>query len=246
MATSPTPAPEAQAPINHFGRLTGALFSPGATFVDIARRPSWIAPIALLTILSLAVSVLMARKVNWERVVAKQMEQNPRTEQLQPQQRQDAIQRGAKVARSFVYVFGVLGPGIFALLVAAIYLGAFNLLAGAGLGFGTAMAAGSHALMPSAVANVLAIVILAIKDPEAIDPEHLIAANLSVAVPSDAPKWLMKLAESFDLFSLWILVLLAVGFAAANPKKISRGRAFGIVFGLWAVYVLIKVAWAAL
>jgi hypothetical protein len=43
MATA-TSAPDAQASIGTFGRLTGVLFNPKPTFVDIARRPTWLAP----------------------------------------------------------------------------------------------------------------------------------------------------------------------------------------------------------
>jgi hypothetical protein len=42
------------------------------------------------------------------------------------------------------------------------------------------------------------------------------------------------------------MALLAIGFAAANPKKISKGGAFGVVLGVWAVWVLVKVCWAAI
>jgi len=40
--------------------------------------------------------------------------------------------------------------------------------------------------------------------------------------------------------------MIAIGFAAANPKKIKTGSAFGIVFGIWILFVLCKVGWAAL
>ena len=36
---------------------------------------------------------------------------------------------------------------------------------------------------------------------------------------------------------------LAVGFAAANPRKVSTGKALGIVIGVWLLGVLIKVGW---
>lgn len=48
-----------------------------------------------------------------------------------------------------------------------------------------------------------------------------------------------------DIFWIWALVLLAVGFAAANPKKISTGKGVGTVFAIWAVWLLAKVGWAA-
>ncbi len=245
MGSSPAPAPEAQAPINHFGRMVGALFNPRATFEEVVHRPSWIAPVVLLTLLGLGISALLAQKVNWERVVGQRIEQSPQGQQLSPEQRERQIAVGAKVAHVIVYVSGVLGSIIFVLLLAAIFLGAFNVLAGAGVRFSTAMGITSHALLPYAVSSVLALVVLFSKPADTVDPEHLLASNLGALVSSDSPKWLEKLAASVDVFSIWMLALVAVGFAAANPKKISRGKALGIVFGLYIVFRLVVVGWAA-
>ncbi len=65
MATIPTPAPEAQPPINHAGRLIGALVSPKQTLEDVARRPSWVAPIVLMAILGLVVSYALNQRMDW-------------------------------------------------------------------------------------------------------------------------------------------------------------------------------------
>jgi hypothetical protein len=39
------------------------------------------------------------------------------------------------------------------------------------------------------------------------------------------------------------MILLAMGFAAAAPKKLSTGSAFAWIFGLWAIIVL---CWAGI
>lgn len=245
MGSAATPALEPQTPINHFGRMAGALFDPRTTFEEVVRRPSWIAPVILLTILGLGVSALMAQKVNWERVVAQRIEQSPQGQQLSPEQRERQIAVGVKVAHVVVYVSGAIGTLIFILLLTAIFLGAFNLLAGAGVRFSTAMGITSHAVMPYAISSVLALIVLSLKSADTLDPEHLLATNLGALVSSDAPKWLEKLAASVDVFSIWVLALLAVGFAAANPKKVSRGKALGIAFGLYLVFRCVVVGWAA-
>ena len=66
MATTPAPASEAQArSISSFGRIIGVFFSPKNTFEDIVRKPSWVLPIVLLTVLSLAVSFCINQRINW-------------------------------------------------------------------------------------------------------------------------------------------------------------------------------------
>ena len=61
MATTsvPTvPAPQTQAAISPVGRIVGVFFSPKATFEDIVRKPSWVLPVLLLTIFSVAVKAI--------------------------------------------------------------------------------------------------------------------------------------------------------------------------------------------
>jgi lipopolysaccharide export LptBFGC system permease protein LptF len=53
----------------------------------------------------------------------------------------------------------------------------------------------------------------------------------------------MKLGTSIDIFSFWILILIAIGFAAANPRKVKFSKALGIVFGIWLVFVVVRVGW---
>jgi hypothetical protein len=49
------------------------------------------------------------------------------------------------------------------------------------------------------------------------------------------------LGTAIDLFSFWIMVLIAMGFAAFNPKKIKMGSAIGMVLSVWAVYEAVRV-----
>jgi hypothetical protein len=55
----------------------------------------------------------------------------------------------------------------------------------------------------------------------------------------------VSLLGSLDLFSFWTMILMALGYSATSPKKISVGSAFFTVFACWALYVLCKVGLAA-
>jgi hypothetical protein len=225
-------------------RVMGVFFSPGETFADIARVPTWVVPIILLTILSFGVSVVMNQRVDWRSIVEKQASQNPRFEQLSAEQKTQQLDMGTKFAPYVTYAIGLCGPILLTLIVGLIYFGAFNLFMGAGLKFMTAFAITAHAWVVRSVAAVLAIIVIFLKRPGDVDPEHLLAADLGAFLSNEAPKPLMKLATSLDIFSIWLLVMLAIGFAAANPKKISKTAAYSVVFGVWAVVVLVKVIWA--
>ncbi len=163
---------------------------------------------------------------------------------MTPEQRQQALDRAVPIARIIGYVGATIGY-VVALLLAAIFLGAFNLIAGAGLRYNTSLGIVSHALMPGAISGMLAIVVLYLKDPDTIDLEHLVASNLGAFLGSDTPRWLVTLASSIDLFVFWIIFLLATGFSVASPRKVTMGKALGTILGFWAAYVLVKVGWAA-
>lgn len=242
MATTVAVPPEApQPPINHFGRLFGALFSPKPTFEDISRRPSWIAPILALTILSIGVCYLMNQKIDWGSYLRTQAEKNSRFAQLSEDQKAQALAPQLKFTPYTVYAAGVLAPVIVALVIAAVYLGAFNLFAGAGVRFKQSFGIVAHASMPAAISSILILITLAIKPYGEATPENMLASHAGIFLSSDAPRWQMSLLSSFELFWFWTIALLGIGFAAVNPKKLTVGKSIGIVAGVWLVYVLVKV-----
>ena len=245
MATTPIPvAPEAQASISPFGRVIGVLFSPGKTFEDIVRKPGWITPVLVSTILSIISVVALNQRVNWREYIVQQIEKSPRGAQLSADQKQQQAETGAKITVAIVYTAGVVVPVLFALLVGLVMMGAYNLFAGAGAGFGTALSIVAHAALVSIVSSPLFLLILFLKPPGTIDPENPMATNLAALLPEESAKWLVALGKSFDIFTLWTLILIAIGFAALNPRKLKGAKSFSIAFGVWAAYVVCRVGWA--
>jgi hypothetical protein len=244
MATTPVPAPEAQASISPLGRVIGVLFSPGKTFEDIVRKPGWITPVLVSTLLSIIAVIALNQRMNWREYVVQQMEKNPRTAQLSADQKQQQAEVGAKITVAIVYVAGVIVPILFALLVGLVMMGAYNLLAGAGARFAAAFSIVAHAAMVAIISTPLFLLVLFLKPPGTIDPENPLATNLGALLPEESAKWLVALCKSFDIFTFWTLILIAIGFAAVNPKKLKGAKSFTIAFGVWAAYVVCRVGWA--
>ncbi len=244
MATTPVPASEAQASLSPFGRIFGALFSPKSTFEDIVRKPSWVLPVALLTVLSIAVSFAINQRVNWREFIGQQMEKSPQAAQLSDAQKEQRIEAGAKFTPVVTYVMGVLGPVLGALLVGLVMWGAYNLLGGANTNYGTSLAITSHAFLTGLVSSPIFLLVLYLKEPGTVDLENPIATNIAAFLPDGTAKWLLALCKSFDIFSIWTLILLAIGFAATNPKKLKGGKSFSIAFTVWAAFVVVRTGWA--
>ncbi|HET9418042.1 MAG TPA: YIP1 family protein [Chthoniobacterales bacterium] len=246
MATA-TAVPEQQQPqMSGFARAFNVLFSPKATFEDIVRKPSWIVPIALLTIFSIGAGALISKKVDWASFIRAQSEKSAAFQQLSDDQKQQRVDIGAKFAPMAAWIFAVCGPILFAVILTLVYWAAFNVISGAQLRFGVPFGIVSHSFMPSIFATILLIVVLSMKSYGEVNPNTMLASNLAAYVPSDSPNWLISLGQSLDVFWIWTMALLVIGFKAANPRKISSASAFGTVFGLWAIYVLVKVGWASM
>lgn len=245
MGTTPTPMPEAQAEpqaaISPFGRVIGVIFSPKATFEDIARKPSWVLPILITTVLSVISVVALNQRVNWHDYIIQQIEKSPRADQLTAEQKQQQADMGAKFTVGIVYASGLLVPICFALLVGLVMWGAYNLLAGTGARFSQSFAILAHAGLVGIVSTPLFLLVLFLKPPGTLDPENPLATNLAALLPEESAKWLVTLCKSIDVFTFWTLILVAIGFAAVNPRKLKGAKSFIIAFTVWAVYVVIRV-----
>ena len=238
----PDPAP--QTPINHFGRIFGVLFSPGATFADIVQRPSWVVPSVVLVVLSLVASVLFVQRVDWHDAIRQQIENSSRASQLSPEQKDQQVEMGAKFAPVFGYVGGLIGPVVALLIVCLVMWGAYSILGGITPGFEKSFAITAHAFMTSIVSTPVFLLIVFLRPKGTIDIDNPVATNLAAFLPEGTSKVLLALGKSLDIFTIWTLILLAIGFAAVNPRKLGVGSSVGVAFGVFAAFVMCRVGWA--
>jgi hypothetical protein len=70
-----------------------------------------------------------------------------------------------------------------------------------------------------------------------------VATNPGYFIGPDGSPVLRALLTPFDVFSLWSLILTAIGISCIS--KVKRGTAYAVVFGWFAVYVLGAVLLAA-
>jgi hypothetical protein len=249
VTTAISPAPgeqEPEAKISPIGRVFGVLFSPTETYKDIVRKPNWIVPLLILTAISMVVCYFLVQKVDWEAFQRKQIENSSLTANLPADQKEAAIQRGVKFTVPITYAIGLVGTTISILIITLVYWGAFNVFKGAGLKFETAFAIVNYAFMPAVIGAVLTTIVLILKRVGEADPQRIAVTSLGNFLPGDAAKWLVAVGSSVDLLWFWTLALLAIGFAAANPRKITTSSAYSVVIGMWLVFVLIKVGFSSL
>lgn len=173
---------------------------------------------------------------------------SPRGQQIPADQKDLAIERGAKGNQYFCYIRGVTGTTFLALLLALVYWGAYALFAGARLTFGGSFAVIAHSMLPGGVRELLGIPILLLKDPSTFgNPYNFIGSNPGAYMSISDPKWLSALASSLDIFVIWSLVLTAIGFHFIDPKKVTMSKSIGIVVSVYVFFTMLGVtlAWAS-
>lgn len=227
-----------------WSRLIGVLTAPEKTFRSIAEKPTWAVVLIVLIALGVGVGVLMTGKIDWAEVTRDSIE--ARGQDVPEEQLERIIDFQEKFGPVFV-VGGplVVGPLIY-LLLAVVFLVVLKLMSGE-IDFKRSFSVVLHSMMPQAVSAVLSIPVVLGKDEfsaEDLQDGSVLTSNLSALAPEEASPALISMLSSLDLFSIWVLVLLVIGYSTV--ARVSKGKVTVGVVTLWVLYVLGKVGLASL
>jgi hypothetical protein len=232
--------------MSEIGRIFGIYWEPKPVYRDLAARPRWLIPYILLSLCGVVYLASFSRAIGWQTFMEREFEKNERVQQLPPEQRQALMEQQLRFAGPFAYGAAVVGGLAALLVVAAACLFMFKMLGGADLTFKQALSITSYSFLPNCLSAILAIVVIFFVNPVDFDLNNPLALNLGWFLDSETtPRWLQAAASSIDLFSIWIMLLLALGFSTA-VKKISYSKALTVIVALWAVWVVLKAGGTAL
>lgn len=228
-------------------RVVDTFIAPSKTFTDILRNSSWWLPWILGSIVTLGLAFGIQQKIGWDKVYDNMLHQNPsqmhRLEQMPPDQLAKTKQISATVTKIGFWAAPAWSL-LFVLVIAGVLLGTVNFGFGGRAKFGQMFAVVMYSGLTLSIKAILGIVaIYAGMDPDSFNLNNYVGTNIGYYLSTDVPKWLMALATSLDVFTIWMLILLTIGCAII--AKISKGKAAGAVFGWWILIVLFKVGIAA-
>jgi hypothetical protein len=129
------------------------------------------------------------------------------------------------------------------LVMAAVLMGAFNFGAGASVSFKVAFAIVVYGSLPGILHALLGTISLfaggmsGALDKEAFNVNNPVATNPAYFMDPSANKFVYGMATAFDVFMIWTIILMGIGFACNS--KVKRGTAIGIVAGLYLFYKLV-------
>ena len=248
MSASAQPqAPEPQ-PLSEGARLLNTYIDPPRTFNDLRRKATWFVPWLLIALFGYGFIGAAAQKIGFAQLSQNEMHANPKQAERIDAMPADQRQKALEVSATITKVFAFASPFIFlliAVIIAAVLMGTFNFALGAELKFGAALAVVMYAYLPSLVKSVLAIAsIYAGASPEGFLMRNPVASNLGALVDITQHPVLFAAGTWVDIFSIWIVVLMGIGFACV--ARVKRASALGVVFGWYILIALISTGFAAL
>jgi hypothetical protein len=166
------------------------------------------------------------------------MERSPRSAQQTEAQKE----MGVKIGKTLGMVAVPLSVPIVVAAGAGLYLLGVMAFAGS-ISYRRAVSLWVYSSLPPAViGSVIAVIVLLLKSPDTIDPEHMLVTNPGAFMGEGSSPALVSLLTQFDLLKFYGLFLAALGLR--KMAKLSSGSAWGIVIGFWLIGTVLRVVWA--
>jgi hypothetical protein len=217
--------------LGFFARLLGVYLAPGETFRSIVAAPRFWAPALALTVMSVLFTGLWLSKLDVVEFIKTQNEASPRFQNQTPEQQAKATEVGAKILKPFTAVIGVIGPILFISLAAFPLLFVFRFIYGSEVTAGQAMSIASWSFLAVRIVQTpLLLMTYFLKGDWNIPPDEVFQASPALLLDKQAVSHaLYTLLRGFDVFSFWIVCLMAIGFSRAGKSRFGSA--------IWGVLV---------
>jgi hypothetical protein len=243
---SPVPDPELS-PLSEGRRLLNTFFAPSKTFTDLRRNANWWAPFLIIAIVSTLFCYVVDQKVGFRKVsenlIQLQPKQADRIDRLPADQREQVMRKQAVGTEILSYGIPVIALILYAIMTGVLFA-SIKFAANAELKFKTIFALVVYSRLPELIMSLLAMLsLLAGVSSDAFNIQNPAATNPGYFLDPSASPMLRTLLSSLDVFSIWTMILLAIGITCIS--KVKRGTAFAIVFGWWFLLLIVRIALAA-
>jgi hypothetical protein len=232
--------PETAAPKqNAFARMAGVLTSPNATFREIALRPDVLVPLLTIVAISVVCVGVLVPHVDFAATYREAFDGM----NIPPDRLEKSIRMAAGIGKATTYFGPVLQLIAFA-IIAGILLIAFRMFGGEG-DYKQAFSVTLYSWLPMVVKGILSVVVLLSRKAITLnDLANPLRSNLAFLFSMKQQPMLFSLFGSLDLFMIWTIVLMVIGFAAIS--RFSKGKSAAIIVSLWLLVVVVKLGFAAI
>jgi hypothetical protein len=212
---APGPAAAANGPKSLPARIVGVFTSPRATFADVAARPRWFGVLAFVVVVGAAATFLfLSTEIGKQALFDQQL----RMVESFGGKLNDAAYARMEAGLAWAPYTGAIGQAVtvpvLGLIIAGIAIGVFNAILGGDATFKQVFAIVAHSGIIITLSQLFGL-------PLGYARETLSGAtNLGVFLPFlDESSFLARFFGSIDLFQIWWIMILAIGFGVLYRKR---------------------------
>jgi hypothetical protein len=218
--------------------LFKVLWAPGKAMFLISKKPRILVPLLFLCGLSLVVGLVSLVTVDFGDLALRQLEQSGQAANMPAEQKEAAVRISRTFAPAFV-AFGALTPALITILATVIYFGIFTII-GREANFKTFYSLTLFSYIPMVVRQVVAIIQLLAVPPQELDINNLGSLSPQMFLdPTSVSKAVYAFSSVVDVSSIWIMILLCIGYKFALRKGASSGLRIAAVVGVYMFFALI-------
>lgn len=223
-------------------RLVKAFHAPTEVFEDILIKPTWVAVLLAMVILTVGAQMLVLPHMDNEATLRARL--GDQAEEIGDEQIEEMVARGQAITRFVPLITAVVVPIMWAILAGIFFL--MMKMVGSETDYQRTLSATLHSYWPPSVVATILVSILIQRVDKITEQEipNLVKSHLGVLLPADAPGWLSGVASTFSVFNVWTLILLVMGFKIIG--RLSTTRASIAVLIPWAVWLVGKAGLGAL
>jgi hypothetical protein len=251
----------APAQMGPLARLGNVVFAPGDVFEDVRRSPrDWWLPMVLLIVFSAVAGVVIQQRLHFtpeamaQAATEANLERQGKSEKDLSDQERQQLEQGKKFTEMIFKLGPALGvitiPFLFGVMSLVYWL--VLLISQAKTTYFRVLSVVTYAYsVPNIVKLLLTILYAFLVSPDNVDAKSFLASggllttSLAFVTSLKAHPVLWTALNWIDLFSIWFMVLCAIGFGAISLKRKTFGSAFLLVLAPYALLWLITIGFTA-
>jgi hypothetical protein len=211
-------------------KVVNIFFEPRRVFLSLKIKPTWLVPVIIVAVLGVGFFYYTFPYIMNEQV------QNIRdNDRIPEEQKERIIERIGEAKHPPIWQMAIapVGTLISLVIVAAVLFFVFNVLMGGDSGFRRVFSVYCYS-------SLIAIPAMIVKFPLVMMKGNInVQTSLALLLSPDAKgSFLYSVLSSFDIFTLWQLILASLGLGVMY--KFSTKKAFTTVAVLWIIWILAK------
>lgn len=214
-----------------FNDILGIYYQPDKVFEGMKDQPRWLVPLIVSVVFTLIVTAIILPTIVMPEQAAN-IANNPDI----PAEQLEAIQ--ARMSGPIPLIAGLasnlIAVPVGLLLIGLIFWWIFSMM-GHKAGFKQMFTAAVYASLIGIPGAVIKVPLMFVKQTAKV------STSLGLILPVEMEEgFLVRLLNHIDLFTIWMLVVMAIGFSVFSGAP--RKKSYWTVFGCWAVLILILSA----